>query len=194
MSKEKYIGTKFNVVFCGDFKPTAKEKGLIKEMIKAGKQTGKMGMKDQNGGNISVKTTAGLIIKRTGAHPFELKVSDFVLVVKADKETVWVRGKYEPSSESRLHYFTYQSRPDVGCIFHAHDFLVLQSKKKFKNEVAYLKPYSYGTMESARAVTKAAQKHNYIVQENHGVIALGKNIKTALELIIKYHEKFKSTI
>lgn len=191
MSKEKYIGTKFNIVFAGDFKPTEREKGLIKEMIKAGKETGKLGMKDENGGNISVKTKDGFIIKRTGAHPFALKISDFVLVVKADKDTVWVKGKYEPSSESRLHYFTYQARPDINCLFHAHDFLVLQSKLKFK-EIAFLKPYSYGTMESARAVSRVAKKYNYIVQQNHGVIALGKSIKKALDIIIEYHEKFKS--
>jgi len=190
MSQEKYIGTKFNIVFAGDFQPTVKEKGLIKEMIKAGQATGKMGMKDKNGGNISVKVKDGFIIKRTGAHPFELKISDFVLVVKADKDTVWVKGKYEPSSESRLHYFVYQARPDVGCVFHAHDFLVLKSNQKFK-EVAYLKPYSYGTMESAKAVVAAAKKHDYIVQQNHGVIALGKNIKNALDIITKYHAKFK---
>jgi ribulose-5-phosphate 4-epimerase/fuculose-1-phosphate aldolase len=190
MSKEKYIGTKFNVVFVGDFKPNTKEKELIREMIKAGKATGKMGMKDQNGGNISVRVKDGFIIKRTGAHPFELKVSDFVLVTKADKDTVWVKGKYEPSSESRLHYFVYKSRPDVGCVFHAHDFLVLESKQKFP-ELAYLQPYSYGTMESAKAVVIAAKKYDYIVQQNHGVIALGKNIKKALDIIIKYHAKFK---
>jgi len=190
MSKEKYIGTKFNIVFVGDFKPTAKEKDLIKAMIKAGKATGKMGMKDKNGGNISVKTKDGILIKRTGAHPYELKVSDFVLVVKADKDTVWVKGKYEPSSESRLHYFVYQARPDIKCSFHAHDFLVLASKKRFP-EVAYLKPYSYGTMESAKAVARVAKTHNYIVQENHGVIALGKSIQKSLDLMTKYHEKYK---
>lgn len=190
MSKEKYIGTKFNIAFIGDFKPTIKEKELIKEMIKAGKQAGKMGMKDKNGGNISVRTKAGLIIKRTGAHPDALKISDFVLVVKADKDMVWVKGSYEPSSESRLHYFVYQARPDINCVFHAHDFLVLKSGQKF-SELAYLKPYSYGTMESAKAVVSAAKKHDYIIQVNHGVIALGKNIKKSLDLIIKYHEKFK---
>jgi len=190
MAKEKYVGTKFNVVFAGDFRPSIEEKELIKEMIKAGKATGKMGMKDQNGGNISVRVKDGFIIKRTGAHPFALKVSDFVLVAKADKDTVWVKGKYEPSSESRLHYFVYKSRPDIGCVFHAHDFLVLNSKQKLA-EVAYLKPYSYGTMESARAVVAVAKKHDYIVQKNHGVIALGKNIAKALNIITKYHAKFK---
>ncbi len=190
MSKEKYIGTKFNIVFVGNFKPTLKEKAMIKEMIKAGKQTGKMGMKDKNGGNISIRTKEGLIIKRTGAHPYELKISDFVLVVKADKDTVWVKGNYEPSSESRLHHLVYQARPDVNCVFHAHDFLVLESQKKLK-EAACLKPYSYGTIESARAVARAAKKHDYIIQENHGVIALGKNIKDSLDIMTKYHEKFK---
>ncbi|OIO08091.1 hypothetical protein COX68_00575 [Candidatus Falkowbacteria bacterium CG_4_10_14_0_2_um_filter_41_15] len=190
MSKEKYIGTKFNIVFVGDFHPTIREKESIKEMIKSGKATAKMGMKDENGGNISIKTKEGLIIKRTGAHPDSLKISDFVLVVQADKDTVWVKGKYEPSSESRLHYFVHQARPEIKCVFHAHDFLVLKSKQRFK-EVAFLKPYSYGTMESARAVAQVAKTHEYIVQENHGVIALGKNIKNALDIITKYHEKFK---
>ncbi len=191
MSKEKYIGVKFNVVFAGYFRPSDKEKELIKEMIQAGKATGKMGMKDKNGGNISYRTKDGIIIKRTGAHPDSLKVSDFVLVTKADKDTVWVKGNFEPSSEARLHYFVYQSRPDIKCIFHAHDFAVLNSQLRFP-EVKYLKPYSYGTMESARAVARAGKNHNYIVQSNHGVIALAKSVKAALKIISRYHEKHQA--
>ncbi len=189
MGKEKYIGTKFATIFLGDFIPEKKEIKLIDDLIIAGQAFGVMGIKDKNGGNISARVSSGFIIKRTGAHPYELKESDFVLVSKTQADKVWVYGKHEPSSEARLHAAIYKVRPDVNCILHCHDFLGVFYPDKF-SDIAYIKEISYGTKESAKAVGAAAKTFNYLIQTNHGVIAVGKNIKSTLILIKKMHQRF----
>jgi L-fuculose-phosphate aldolase len=131
-----------------------------------------------------------VIIKRTGAQPYNLKPQDFVLVEKYRRDKVWARGRFEPSSEARLHLAVYKSRPSINCILHCHDFLVVNCCQKMVG-VGYIKEHPYGTLESARAVGRAAKKFDYAIMENHGVIAFGRNIKATLNLIKKYHEKFK---
>jgi len=60
---EKYIGTKFKTIYKGDFTPTSQELKQIKRLIKVGKDLAKLGCKDNNGGNFSVRTKKGIIIK-----------------------------------------------------------------------------------------------------------------------------------
>ncbi|MCK9439192.1 MAG: class II aldolase/adducin family protein [Patescibacteria group bacterium] len=188
---EKYIGTKFKTIYKGDFKPNARELKLIKDLIKVGKDLAKLGCKDNNGGNFSVRTKNGIIIKTTGSFPHQLKKSDFSLVVGFKKDEVYTFGQKEPSSEARLHWGVYQARPDINCVLHSHDFLAVNCEQKIK-DVIYVKEYSYGTMESARAIKNASKKGDYLIMQNHGVLALGKNISSSLKLIQKYHEKFKA--
>ena len=188
---EKYIGTKFKTVYKGKFKPSARELKLIKDLIKTGKDLGKMGCKDNNGGNFSVRTKNGIIIKTTGSFPHQLNKNDFVLVSGFRGEKVCTHGEKEPSSEARLHWGIYQARPEINCVLHTHDFLAVNCKEKLA-EVVYVKEYPYGTMESARAVKNASKKGDYLIMQNHGVLALGKNISSTLKLIQKYNEKFKT--
>jgi L-fuculose-phosphate aldolase len=186
---EKYIGTKFTTVFKGDFIPNITEKKHIKALISAGHTFGEMGIKDKNGGNISTREEGGIIIKRTGAHPFELKSEDFVFVEKARGDKVYARGKFEPSSEARLHLDIYKVRPDVNCILHCHDFLGVNCPEKY-SDIGYIKKQSYGTVELALEVARQAKKFDYLIEEGHGIIALGSDVKTTLLKIKKFHKRF----
>lgn len=188
---EKYTGTKFKTIFKGVFEPSARELVLIKNLIKTGKDLGKIGCRDDNGGNFSVRTKNGIIIKTTGSFPHQLKKSDFVLITGFKKDEVYVYGKKEPSSEARLHWEVYQVRPEINCVLHSHDFMVISHPTKV-GSYTYIKEIPYGTIELARAVKNASKKGDYLIMKNHGVIALGKNISSALKLIKKQHEKFKS--
>ncbi len=188
---EKYIGTKFKTIYLADFNPSKIEKKIIKQLIKIAKDLGNLGFKDKNGGNFSFKAKRGIIIKTTGSYPHKLKIKDFVLMTDFFKDKVFVYGKSEPSSEARLHFKIYQARKDINCVLHSHDNLAVNSKEKIK-EVVYVKEYPYGSLESARAIKRAANKGDYIIMKNHGVFALGKTIKASFNLIYKYHEKFKT--
>ena len=190
MAHEKYIGTKFETIFIGDFKPTVAEQAIISKLIAAGQAIGGLKIKDKNGGNFSARVKDGIIIKRTGAHPYNLKPTDFVKVQKFSQDKVWAWGKAEPSSEARLHLSVYKANPNVNCILHCHDFIAVYCPKKMAG-IGYIKPISYGTLESARAVSRAAKKYDYAIMENHGVIAFGQTIAKTLSLIKKYHTRFE---
>lgn len=188
---EKYIGTKFKTIYQGSFNPNCRELKLIESLIKVGKELAALGCQDENGGNFSVRTKGGIVIKSTGAFPHQLKKNDFVLVSGFKKEDVFIYGDKEPSSEARLHWGIYQARPEINCVLHTHDFLAVNSPQKIK-DLPYVSDYPYGTMELARAVKRASKRSDYIIMKNHGVLALGKNISSSLKLIKKYHEKFKT--
>jgi len=190
MSKEKYVGVKYNPICLGNFKPNATELKLIKQLISAGKVYPRLGMFDQNGGNISVRVKDGILIKCTGCFPNKLKIADFAKVTKVTPYKVFYYGSQQPSSEARWHFGIYLIRKDVNAALHAHDREALNCKIKLP-EIGYAPETSYGTLKSAHAVKAAAKKHDYLIQKNHGVIALGKNVKIALNLLIKYHDRFK---
>ncbi|MFA5420729.1 MAG: class II aldolase/adducin family protein [Patescibacteria group bacterium] len=188
---EKYIGVKFETVYLGDFKPKSSDLKIIDKLIDAGKYLGLMGFEDKNGGNFSFKVKNGIIIKATGSFPHKLKRNDFCLVTGFRGDKVYVYGSKDPSSEARLHWGIYQVREDVKCVLHTHDFIAVRCNMKIEG-IGYVKEYPYGTLESARAIKRASKKNNYLIMENHGVIAFSKNIPSTLKLIKKYHEKFKS--
>lgn len=187
---ENYTGTKFNTIIESKFHPNQTEKKIILDLIEVGKKLAKLGCIDENGGNFSFKVKRGVIIKTTGSFPHKLKMNDFVLLTKYEKDKVFILGNKEPSSEARLHLEIYKKRADINCILHSHDFVVVKSKQKL-NEIAYVKELPYGTLKSAKAASLASLKSDYIVLKNHGVIALAKTTNKAYNLIKKYHEKFK---
>jgi methylthioribose-1-phosphate isomerase len=180
--REKYIGVKFQTVFLGDFLPTSEELKKIKQLILIGKKIGNLGIKDKNGGNFSFRTKKGMVIKRTGVYPYQLTIKDFVKVIKISGNKVYVLGKNEPSSESRLHELIYQTRKDVNYILHIHDFHAVYIREKFK-DIGYVNEIPYGSMALAQAIKEKAKKYNYLIEKNHGVIALSKDPEIALTLL-----------
>jgi len=181
-NRERYIGVKFQTVFYGHFSPTKEEIKKIKKLILVGKKIASLGIKDKNGGNFSFRTKNGLVIKRTGAFPYQLKVSDFVKVTKISGDKVFTLGEYEPSSESRLHWLVYEARKDIDYILHCHDFSAVYNTEKFK-DIGYVPALPYGTLALARAIKEKAKQYNYLIQKNHGVIALGKDPDIAFVLL-----------
>jgi ribulose-5-phosphate 4-epimerase/fuculose-1-phosphate aldolase len=189
--REVYCGVKFQPECLGVFVPNAEEKKAITQMIALGHELGKMDIKDKNGGNLSRRVARGMVIKNTGAYPYALKLKDFSLVTEAKGEQVayYGYGSSAPSSEARLHFEIYKKYPGIKTVVHCHDFDAVYSRIKILG-IGYLKPIEYGTLKSARAVSRLAAQFDYIVQENHGVIAFGRNFRETLNLIKKYHAKF----
>lgn len=194
--REKYIGVKFQTVFSGRFLPTQKELKEIKKLILIGKKIGGLGIKDKNGGNFSFRSKNGIVIKRSGAYPYQLKIQDFVKVIKIIGNKVFVLGQDEPSSESIFHWLVYQVRKDINVILHSHDFYAVYKKEKFK-DIGYVPALSYGTPELARAIVEKAKRYDYLIEKNHGVIVLAQNSEMALTIlknIIKNLEKLSKKL
>ena len=110
----------------------------------------------------------------------ELTNDSFAEVVSCDeyKHIVYAHGTREPSSEAFLHYSIYQSRPDVGAIFHGHCDIILKAAQALGiPQTAQEEPF--GTLALARAVRYILGKENFVIMKNHGFIALGHDMDEA---------------
>jgi S-methyl-5-thioribose-1-phosphate isomerase len=114
----------------------------------------------------------------------------FVEVANCDFENkiIYVNGTREPSSESMLHFAIYKARPEINSIFHGHCVELLENASKLKIPTTS-KEESYGTIELINSVLEIINKNNIIMMKNHGFIAMGKTMKEAGEITLKYLEK-----
>ncbi|MGI6319528.1 MAG: class II aldolase/adducin family protein [Bacteroidales bacterium] len=117
----------------------------------------------------------------------KLRPEDFVLVKNVDleKKTVSVSGKIEPSSESIMHYLTYNRCPDINAIFHGHSDIILKKAKELSLPHTEIE-LPYGSLELAQAATKLALKHKFFILKNHGFIAIGKTQDRAAYEALKF--------
>jgi ribulose-5-phosphate 4-epimerase/fuculose-1-phosphate aldolase len=147
------------------------------------------------GGNISVRLPAGedrIVITPSTTSYSDLSPAD-MCVVNFDLSVV--EGALKPSVESSLHIAVYKNRPGVNAVVHTHQifasvFAVLHEPvPTLFDEVAFaigevidIVPYGLsGSPELAANVTSKLGNgcHCYIMQ-NHGALALGKNLEAAL--------------
>jgi L-fuculose-phosphate aldolase len=142
-------------------------------------------------GNLSFRTDDGFIITATTLKTKENLSNDcFVRVINYDihKNTFYVEGVREPSSESIMHFLVYNTRNDINAIFHGHSKAISDNAKKLglvitKNE----KPP--GTIELANEVLNVLDENSIIIIKNGGFVSFGRTMKEAGELAIKTHKK-----
>ncbi|MBL8564118.1 MAG: class II aldolase/adducin family protein [Hyphomicrobiaceae bacterium] len=144
-------------------------------------------------GNVSSRFDGGMLITPTGVAYEELSPADIVFVGGGGAAS---RGGLKPSSEWRFHLSAYAARPDMNAVVHTHSLhaTVLACAHKpipaFHYMVAVaagddipLVPYApFGTEELARYVASGLAERNACLMANHGQIALGTTLASALEL------------
>lgn len=186
---EKYEGVKFKTVFDGRTHDAPEEDS--KTLIEWCRRFSDLMLVAAEAGNLSFRFRGGFVITPTGKSKAELSPEDLVEVMNCDigKKQVTVRGIFEPSSESMLHWLVYKNRSDVNAIFHLHDFDVLGKRDDLKIK-STAKPMPYGTVELANEVISAlGKKENYILIKNHGVLSVGRNMDEAGELAVDVHQR-----
>ncbi len=166
---------------------------LRKNVIATARKMSAMGLSPGRTGNVSCRFEDGMLITPTGMAYDELKTNDIVFVT-SDGE---VPGKQKkPSSEWRFHLAAYQARPDSHALVHTHSMhaTVLACAGKsipaFHYMVAVaggrdipLVPYAtFGTEKLAEDVATALEKRDACLLANHGAIAIGETLDSALEL------------
>lgn len=144
-------------------------------------------------GNLSFRKEDDFIITGTSLKTKEnLTNESFVRVINYDvyKNTFYVEGVMEPSSESIMHYLIYNTRDDVNAIFHGHDASIMKNAEKLKLPITK-EEQTPGTIEFANSVLDVLGNNNFVVIKNRGFVSLGRNMKEAGELAIKIHKKSK---
>lgn len=144
------------------------------------------------GGNISVRHEDVMLISPSGLSLEDASPEQYVPVSIETGELLASDG-LRPSSEVLMHLACYRRRPDVRAVVHTHprNMIALTSsgndlRPMFADAVIYLGksvPHldyiTVTTPELAAAVEQRLDGANCLVLRNHGLIALGENLKQA---------------
>jgi ribulose-5-phosphate 4-epimerase/fuculose-1-phosphate aldolase len=159
-------------------------------------ENGYFGTRKGTGGNVSMRVAGESAMVIT---PSTMKYGDFapgdIFVVGFDLAVVEGSDALKPSVESGMHSIIYQKRPDVNAIVHTHQLygsvlaVLGEPIPSLFDEVSYslgstveVVPYAlFGTPELARNVAgKLSNNANAYLMQNHGVLALGRDLEKAL--------------
>jgi len=136
-------------------------------------------------GNISVRAGEGFVITSRKSDKSYITTEDIVEVIKVDhaKKRKIVKGCKKPSSDTLTHEMIYKNFPEVNAIIHAHDELIVEKPGRTPTT---MKDYPCGCLEAAEEALKTLKesKSYYIALKNHGVLALGKDLDEAKNLIL----------
>jgi L-fuculose-phosphate aldolase len=150
------------------------------------------GLITPTGGNASARPRGCnyFWITPSGLLKCRLRVQDLVRVTLTGKTSS--RG-LRPSTETPLHSRIYQSRKDVFAVIHAHSPVTLGAafagieikpvtpeSVLFVGEVPIVEFESPGSEDLAERAVKALKFHQVAVMQNHGVVAVGRNMVEAL--------------
>lgn len=144
-------------------------------------------------GNVSMRFGDGMLITPTGMAYDVIEAAD-IAFVGADGHVP--PGSRKPSSEWHFHLAAYAARPDRHALVHTHSLnaTVLACAHKpipaFHYMVAAaggtdipLVPYAtFGTDALAAHVAKGLANRDACLLANHGLVALGHDLPSALEL------------
>jgi L-fuculose-phosphate aldolase len=159
------------------------------EIIDAGRRLHDRGLITAGQGNISVRTSRGLLVTASGVSKGALTPS---LVLDTDFE-----GRASGpgvSSEIHMHVAIYRRRPDAHAIVHAHppaatafavtglalDSAVLAESVLLLGRVPLVPYAAPSTPELAEMVGEAMLEAQAALLANHGAVSVGKTLEQAL--------------
>lgn len=169
------------------------EKALRKSIIETAQKMSDSGLSPQRSGNVSARFGNGMLITPTGMAYDDLDLKDIVFV---DADGGVMGGQKRPSSEWHFHLAAYAARPDKHALVHTHSMhaTVLACAHKaipaFHYMVAVVGgkdipcvPYAtFGTDALAQHVANGLKDRDACLMANHGQVALGTTLASALEL------------
>ena len=161
-----------------------------------------------SGGNVSVRVGDIVLITPSGRSLESLTVED-VIELSFDGS---FKGEGRPSSEYKMHLGCYQVRPEITAVVHTHSLYAtaVSCLKDLDPEKAmpiftpgygkrvgalpvipYLTP---GSRELADMVSQTIAKRNSVLLKNHGLVAVGKDWESALNLAEELEENAQITL
>jgi len=152
------------------------------------------GLSPGRSGNVSCRWKDGMLITPTGMAYDDIRPRDIAFV--NGKGEVPGKKSRKPSSEWRFHLAAYRARPEMNAVVHTHSLNATALAcahmpiPAFHYMVAVgggddipLVPYdTFGTKELAEHVGRGLTQRNACLMANHGQIAIGATLASALEL------------
>jgi len=157
------------------------------------------GLSAGTSGNASLRTPEGMRITPSGVAPAMLDAHSDV-AMRLDGTVL--AGRLEPSSEWRMHAAIYAAHPDAAAIVHCHSRHATalaccgRGIPAFHYMVAVAggedircAPYAlFGSEELAQHAVSALEGRRACLLGNHGQIATGHSLESALSLAIEVEE------
>ncbi|MCL4228126.1 MAG: class II aldolase/adducin family protein [Myxococcales bacterium] len=166
---------------------------LRSELVATARRMSELGLTPGMSGNVSARSAGGFLITPSGMPYAELTVAD-VVEVKLDGS---VRpGQRAPSTEWRLHRDLLVARADAAAIVHTHSLFATSVSMLRRpipavhymvalaggDEIPCAAYATFGSDELARAATAALAGGRACLLANHGLVALGDALASALRL------------
>lgn len=168
--------------------------GEKEKIIRAGREMYDRGLVAGTWGNISIRLDENLekfAITPTGMDYREIEKEDIaILNLEGEK----IEGREDPSSENPLHRFIYKARENVNAILHTHSTfasavactredippLIEDMVQIVGGKIETAKYELPGTEDLAKAAVETLKDKNATLLANHGAVAVGPDIDTAL--------------
>jgi L-fuculose-phosphate aldolase len=146
------------------------------------------------GGNLSIynRDERLVAIKPSGVDYLTMQPEDVVVLTLEGKI---IEGDLKPSSETPFHLALYRHRQDISAVVHTHQVYAttIACTSQELPAVHYLiglcgdkvplaKYATYGSPALADNILSAIGNYNACLLENHGLVAVGKDIKTAFAI------------
>ena len=158
------------------------------------------GLNRGTSGNVSVRFEEGMLVTPSGVVPDEL-TPESIVYVKADGNVP--EGSARPSSEWRMHMGIYLRRADTNAVVHCHarNSTILACANRPIPPLHYMvavsggpvvpiAPYAtFGSDELASGVVDTLDGRSACLMANHGLIALGPNLRTAFAIAEEVEEQ-----
>ncbi len=169
------------------------EAALRQRVLETALAMSRSGLSPVRSGNVSVRAGPAMLITPSGMVYEQMTPGD---IVRVEYDGTVARGQRKPSSEWHFHLAAYAARPDRHAVVHTHSMYatVLACAHKpipgFHYMVAVAGgrdipciPYAtFGTPELARLVAAGLKERDACLMANHGQIAVGETLQSALEL------------
>ena len=164
----------------------------------------KCGLTTTSGGNISARCDDKVLITPSATDKGRMAADQIGML---DMDCNIVGKEFKPTIESQMHLEIYKRCPDVQAVVHAHPVYAsafAASKRPISTkylaealvvlgEIVYAPYACQGTKELAQIIGDAAEKADCIVMQNHGIIALGKNLLQAFDRLEVMENAAKTT-
>ena len=171
---------------------TAAERNLRREVVATARALGMRGLTHGTSGNVSARSRGGFLVTPSG-FPYERMTPGDVVAMTLDGRATGVRA---PSTEWRFHAAIHAARAEVNAVVHCHSpaATALSCHRRGIPAFHYMvavaggtdvrcAPYStFGTEDLATAAVAALEGRRACLLANHGQIAVGADLASALAL------------
>jgi L-fuculose-phosphate aldolase len=178
------------------------EHGLREAVVATAREMNALGINRGKSGNVSARWRSadfdGYLVTPTGM-PYASMAPADIVALPVDGGAEAARGARLPSSEWRFHRDIYRARPDVSAIVHTHAPFATslaclgRAIPAFHYMVAVAggndircAPYAtFGTQALSDRAVAALDGRRACLLANHGMIAVGTSLATALALAVE---------